>query len=124
MTTRRIFFSQLTLDARIGILEHELRDAQPLYIDAEFDTMVADPVNDQDIQTVLDYRDLRHAIVDECTRGHVNLLETLSERVMARILSEFSEVFRARIRISKPQAFSDCAGVGIELVRERPIGTP
>lgn len=117
MSTRRVFFSQLALDARIGILEHELRATQPLHIDAEFDVDVAEPVNDQNIQTVLDYRQLRHAMVDECTRAHVNLLETLCERVVARILAEFPAVRQVKIRISKPSAFSDCAAVGIEVQR-------
>src|SRR3546814_16761369 len=81
MSIRRIFFTQLALDARIGILEHELRATQPLHIDAEFDVDVTHQVHDQDIQTVLDYRQLRGAIVSDCTQAHVNLLETLYERV-------------------------------------------
>lgn len=119
MPTRRIFFNQLALDARIGILEHELRATQPLHIDAEFDVDITQEVNDQSIQSVLDYRLLRNAIVDECTHAHVNLLETLSERVVQRILSEFPLVQFVRIRISKPLAFSDCSAVGIELQRSR-----
>lgn len=120
MTRRRIFFSQLALDARIGILEHELRATQPLHIDAEFDLLIKQEVEDQDIHSVLDYRLLRQAIVDECTRCHINLLETLSERLVERIFTEFPDIVSTRIRISKPLAFSDCAAVGIEINRERP----
>lgn len=119
MPTRRIIFEQLALDARIGILEHELRATQPLHIDAEFDVDISKEVRDNDIQTVLDYRHLRNAIVDECTRQHVHLLETLAEQLVERIFSEFDEVSQIRIRISKPLAFSDCAAVGIELQRSR-----
>ena len=119
MPTRRIFFSQLALDARIGILEHELRATQPLHIDAEFDVDITQEVNDQNIQSVLDYRMLRNAIVDECTHTHINLLETLSERVVERIFNEFPLVQFVKIRISKPLAFSDCGAVGIELQRSR-----
>lgn len=119
MPTRRIFFSQLALDARIGILEHELRATQPLHIDAEIDVTVTQPVHDQNLQTVLDYRLLRNAIVEECTHAHVNLLETLIEQVADRLLREFPDVQQVKIRISKPSAFSDCAAVGIELVRSR-----
>ncbi len=117
--TRRIFFTQLALDANIGILEHELRATQPLHIDAEFDVEIVQDVHDKNLQTVLDYRLLRSAIVDECTQAHVNLLETLSERVVNRILHDFPEVQQVKIRISKPLAFSDCAAVGIELQRGR-----
>lgn len=124
MTRRRIFFSNLALDARIGILEHELRATQPLHIDAEFDVRVTQPVEDQNLQSVLDYRLLRQAIVDECTRAHINLLETLSERVVARIFNDFPDIQQARIRISKPSAFSDCAAVGIDITRERSDTSP
>lgn len=120
MLTRRIFFSQISLDARIGILEHELRATQPLHIDVELDVNVTQQVNDQNIQTVLDYRLLRNAIVQECTQAHVNLLETLTEQVVNRLFGEFPEITRVKIRISKPLAFSDCAAVGIELQRDRP----
>ncbi len=119
MSTRRIFFNQLALDARIGMLEHELNATQPLHIDAEFDVDVTQDVHDHNIQTVLDYRLLRNALVDECTSGHVHLLETLSERLISRILAEFPEVSSAKIRIGKPNAFPDCAAVGIEVQRTR-----
>ena len=93
MPTRRIFFTQLALDARIGILEHELRATQPLHVDAEFDVDVQQEVQDQDIRTVLDYR----------------------------LLREFPAVLRLKIRISKPLAFSDCAAVGLEIERGRVV---
>ncbi|HUH58807.1 MAG TPA: dihydroneopterin aldolase [Candidimonas sp.] len=119
MPTRRIFFTQLALDAHIGILEHELQTAQPLLIDAEFDADIGRQVDDNDIGSVLDYRLLRGAIIDECTRAHVNLLETLSERIVARIFADFEDIQRVKIRIGKPLAFRDCAAVGIELQRTR-----
>jgi dihydroneopterin aldolase len=115
MPTRRIILSGLALDARIGILEHELRATQPLHIDAEFDINIVQPVNDHDIRSVLDYRRLRDAIVDECTRARVNLLENLSEQVATRLLAEFGDIQSLRLRISKPMAFSDCTAVGVEL---------
>jgi len=119
MSTRRIFFDKLALDANIGILDHERRATQPLHIDAEFDVDVFCPIDDANISTVLDYRLLRHCIVDECTHAHVNLLETLVERVQDRVLREFAQVQRVRLRICKPLAFSDCAAVGIESERVR-----
>ncbi|MNT12081.1 Dihydroneopterin aldolase [compost metagenome] len=72
-------------------------------------------VDDHDIHSVLDYRRLREAIVEECTQAHVNLIETLSEQVAARLLADFQEIRSLRLRISKPMAFSDCAAVGVEI---------
>jgi dihydroneopterin aldolase len=114
MATRRIFLSGLALDARIGILEHERRATQPLHIDAEFDVDITRSVDDHDIHSVLDYRHLREAIVEQCTKAHVNLIETLVEQVAQRLLDDFPDIRSVRLRISKPMAFSDCQAVGVE----------
>lgn len=123
MTTRpilrRIFFDKLTIDARIGILEHELRATQPIYVDAEFDTLVHQPCNDNDINSVLDYRQLRQTIIDCCTQQHVNLLETLIEKTAQTILSQFPDIMRVQLRIRKPHAFTDCDAVGIQIELQR-----
>lgn len=119
MPTQRIFFKRLALDARIGILEHELRQTQPLHIDAEIDIQTTQQVNDNDINTVLDYRKIRSIIIEEATRQHIHLVEALGEMIGHRLLSEFNEITRVQLRISKPQAFSDCEGVGIEYVGTR-----
>jgi len=119
MATRRIIFSRLALDARIGILEHELRATQPVHIDAEIDVDIQRRVDDLDIHSVLDYRALREAIVQECTHTHVHLIETLTEQVAARLLADFAEIRALKLRISKPMAFSDCAAVGVEIQTSR-----
>lgn len=115
MTTRRIIFSRIALDARIGILEHERIATQPIHVDADIDVDVTQAVDDNNIGTVLDYRALHEAIVQECTRGHVNLLETLTELVANRLLIVFAEIRSVKVRITKPSAFADSVGVAIEV---------
>jgi dihydroneopterin aldolase len=115
MRTRRIFFTRLAIDAQIGILDHERGATQPLHIDAEIDLSVVDIPRHDGINEVLDYRRLREAIIDECTRAHVNLLETLCDRLAARLLTQFADVQHVKLRVSKPQAFADCVAVGIEI---------
>src|SRR5690625_6034119 len=78
---RRIYFERLALQAHIGILEHERQGTQPIYIDAQFDTLVHQPSDDNDISSVLDYRLLRQHMIQVCTTRHVNLLETLIEEL-------------------------------------------
>src|SRR5690625_7975550 len=87
--TRRIFFDKLALDANIGILEHERQSTQPIYVDAQFDTLIEGPSNDHDISSVLDYRLLRQHIIEICTTRHVNLLETLVEVLCRSRLERF-----------------------------------
>lgn len=119
MTTRRIFINNLVVQASIGMLDHELVHRQPLHIDAEFDTTITQDVQDEDIGTVLDYRQLREALIEVSTTEHTNLLETLVERLADRIQNDFPTVERVKIRASKPEAFADCDAVGIEIERSR-----
>ena len=119
MTTRRIVFSSIKLDAFIGILEHERLATQPIHIDAEIDVVVTQNIDDNDISSVLDYRLFHDAIVQECTRGHVNLLETLTDQVAKRLLALFAETRSVKVRITKTSAFSDCLGVAIEVIMHR-----
>lgn len=115
MRTRRIFFTRLAIDAQIGILDHERGATQPVHVDAEIDLAVASIPRHDGILEVLDYRRLREAIVDECTRTHVNLIETLCDRLAARLLAQFPDVLQIKLRVSKPQAFADCSAVGVEI---------
>lgn len=119
MSTRKIIFSRIALDASIGILDHERKTTQPIHVDAQMDVNIAQRVNDQDIGTVLDYRELHDTIVRECTRGHVNLLETLTDRVAQTLLDAFTEIRCVTVRITKPSAFADSAGVAIEVTLSR-----
>lgn len=119
MPTRRIFFSRLAIDSHIGILDHERVRTQPLHVDAEFDVQVRPPNGDDDIRDVLDYRRLRETLIDGCSGAHVNLLETLCDRLAQRVLQDFPDISAVRLRIGKPMAFADCAAVGIEVFATR-----
>ena len=46
-------------------------------------------------------------ILDECTAGHVNLLETLVGRLAQRLLT-LPGVRGVRVKITKPEIFADC----------------
>lgn len=117
--TRRVILDDLQVSASIGMLDHERTARQPLHIHAEFDTDASRPVDDTDIGSVLDYRRLREALIQETTHAHTDLLETLVDRSLARILRDFPDVLHVRLRICKPQAFDDCAAVCIEQSRSR-----
>jgi dihydroneopterin aldolase len=119
MNTRRIILEGLRLQAFIGMLDHERLARQSLVIRGEFDADASRPVDDHDIGSVLDYRALRNALIEESTQCHTDLLETLVERCLARILDEFPAIHHATIRICKPEAFDDCDAVCIEQSRSR-----
>jgi 7,8-dihydroneopterin aldolase/epimerase/oxygenase len=112
---RKIFLDKLRVQARIGILEHELKAPQLLLISIEVHLSSAGliPAAD-DVAHVFDYRHLHQTAVAEATACHVNMLETLAGRIATRLL-QFTPVLWVRVRLDKPTIFTDCDSVAVEI---------
>lgn len=117
--TRKIYIDGLHINASVGMLEHERLARQPLIIYGEFETDASTPIDDKNIDTVLDYRQLRSALINDIANAHTDLLETLTERCLSTIMRDFDMVSYAKIRICKPQAFDDIDAVCIEQTARR-----
>jgi dihydroneopterin aldolase len=98
----------LRFDANLGILELEKIAPQPIQVDAEL-SLGAQPLlpQDDDINSVLDYRKVRQIIINECTAEHVNLLETLIGKLANRLM-QLPGVLGVRVKIAKLEIFDDC----------------
>ncbi|WP_028357723.1 dihydroneopterin aldolase [Brackiella oedipodis] len=120
MAITQIFFKQLSVNTSVGVLNHEINKYQRVLIDVSLDiTLSDDTINDTDIASVLDYRFIRNAIIEECHQKHVHLIEVLGTQIAQRLIRDFAEVSTVRLRISKPEAFGDCEAVGIECIEHR-----
>lgn len=117
--TRKIILQGLEIQASVGMLDHERLARQPLIIDAEFITDASKTVDDSNIDTVLDYRQLRASIINDVAQHHTDLLETLTQRCLENIMANFADVITATIRICKPQAFEDIQAVCVEQTSTR-----
>lgn len=112
-----IVVRDLTLSCNIGVSAGERRVPQRLRFNLVLN--VARPSTyDDDFSKVVDYgavvRQLRKVVAEnECL-----LLETLADRVLNSYMEE-SRVCGGRLRIEKLDRYSDIAGLGIELQRER-----
>jgi 7,8-dihydroneopterin aldolase/epimerase/oxygenase len=117
---RRLILDRLQLQARVGILEHELLKPQALIVNimVELPAAPLTPASDE-ISQVLDYRHLRNAAIEESAGGHHNLLETLAGRIVERLLAHPS-VARVVVRIDKIEIFPDCDAVGVEIEAVKP----
>jgi 7,8-dihydroneopterin aldolase/epimerase/oxygenase len=118
--TQSIFITGLRIDARIGVHAHEKGRYQPLKLDAEIDISDAKfhPARDR-LEEVFDYQAARAAIIAVIDHGHIHLLETLAERVIARLF-DMPDVHAVKVRITKFTAFDDCDAVGVQVYRRRP----
>lgn len=106
--TQTLSLTGLRLSANLGILPQELDAPQPIAVDAELN-LGPQPLAPRDdaIYNVLDYRKVRQAIIDTCTAGHVNLLESLIGHVADRLM-QLPGVLGVRVKIAKLEIFSDC----------------
>lgn len=117
--TQQVFIEGLSIEARIGVFEHEKACTQPLAIDLELqvDAACFQPAHDR-LDEVFDYKGARAAVLEVAAAGHIHLLETFADRVLTRLLA-MPDVQSARIRIRKFTAFEDCASVGVVVQRSR-----
>ena len=98
----------LRFDANLGILEHELRAPQPIQVDAQLHLGQQNLLPQGDnIHHVRDYRKVRQLIIQECTREHTNLLESLIGKLSLRLLG-LPGVLGVRLRVAKLAIFDDC----------------
>ena len=113
----RILVRDLMLDARIGLHQHERIARQRIRIN--LDLAVADngPIDD-DYDKVVCYGELVTGVRHVVGAGHVNLVETLAERIAAMCLSD-PRVLSARVRVEKLDVFPEAESVGVEIERFR-----
>ncbi len=118
---RVLFVRQLACAAHIGVHRAEQGRAQRVLVDirAEIDDG-GRPLGDS-IHQVLDYGRLRDAALQVLGAGHIQLAETACERIAERCLA-LPTVQVVQVRLEKPEAFGDCAGIGCEVVRRKAPG--
>lgn len=114
--TRRVFVTDLVLDCLIGVHRHEKDGSQRVRINLDLDVFESEAPIDDRLSNVLCYEELITKIRRLANAGHVNLVETLAERI-ATVCLQGTDVRSARIRVEKLDVFSDAASVGVEIER-------
>jgi dihydroneopterin aldolase len=112
-----VFVRDLMLAARIGVHQHERIANQRLRINLDLTVAEDEPIDD-DLDRVVCYSELITGIRHVVGAGHVNLVETLAERI-ARMCLEDRRVLVARVRIEKLDVYAEAESVGVEIERRR-----
>ena len=115
---RHVIVRDLEIKTVIGVHDYEKRAAQRILVNADLAVEEEGPALSDRLDDVLDYAEVVRNIERIARAGHVNLVETLAERVAAWCL-EKPRVLSVRIRIEKPDVINNAAGVGIEITRSR-----
>lgn len=114
--TRHVFVSGLEVQTTIGVHDAEKRAPQRVIVHVDLKVRESGSVQSDRLVDVLDYAEVVR-LVERLTReGHVNLLETLAERIAEGCLAD-ARVLAVRIRLEKPDVIAHARAVGIEIER-------
>ena len=123
---RRMFVRDMVLDAHIGVHAHEFGRTQRVRINLDLavreeagpqGALMSRPgVGRDDLARVVDYERIVLGARAAVAAGHVQLVETLAER-LAELCLEDSRVAHVRVRVEKLDVFADMQSVGVEIER-------
>jgi dihydroneopterin aldolase len=112
---RKLFLRNYRIDANIGVHEFEKQGPQILLINAELYVPLAlTTPKDDHLSEVLDYDFMRSTIHRRVSQGHIHLQETLCDDI-ARLLLDNSIAVAVRVSTEKPDVYTDCDSVGVEV---------
>ncbi|MBB43696.1 MAG: dihydroneopterin aldolase [Rhodospirillaceae bacterium] len=114
--TQRVFVHDLILSALIGVHSHEKNTRQLIRINLDMEVS-NDCISIKDqLSDVVNYEDVIESVKKLVAEGHINLVETLAEKV-AQICLADKRVHSVKIQIAKINAFEDAGSVGVEICR-------
>jgi dihydroneopterin aldolase len=116
---RHLFVHDLVLDAQIGVHAHEKTGVQSVRINVDLSIAESDVPHDDALVRVVCYERLVNDIKEIVSAEHINLVETLAERI-AEVCFGDHRVLGARVRVEKLSIIAEAASVGVEIERLKP----
>lgn len=114
---RHVFVRDLVTQAHIGVWDHEKNGGQRVRINVDLEVDDSADHGDQ-IENVVCYNRVIEGIRAILSAGHINLAETLAERI-ADISLDDGRVRAARVRVEKLDVVAEATSVGIEIERRK-----
>ncbi len=114
---RHVFVNRLAVEASIGIHPHEREHKQTIWLTIDAGVL-EDSATPEAIGDVVCYEDMCRIATALASDGHIDLVETLAERIADRLMED-PRLVQIRVQIEKPQAIDQAASVGIAISRLR-----
>lgn len=114
--TYRVFVRDLVLPFEIGIHEHERRRTQKVRVNV--DLLVEGASANDDIGTVVNYETIVDGVRALARSGHVELVETLCERILDVCLDD-PRITEGKVMVEKLEVYPEAASVGVVVERRR-----
>lgn len=113
---RHVFVRDLVLSCNIGVHQHEKGRVQRVRINVDLGVLEGTTPHDDRLENVVCYEDVVTRVRGIVADGHINLAETLAERIAAVCLQN-PRCRSARIRVEKLDVFAEASGAGVEIER-------
>lgn len=113
---RHVFVRDLVMPAHIGVHGHEKGKQQRVRVNLDLAVIEGSEPPEDALGEVVCYEEIIDGVRTVVAEGHVNLVETLAERIAAVCLSD-PRVRMARVRVEKLDVFADVGSVGVEIER-------
>lgn len=115
----RLYIRRLEVPLRVGIHAFEKLGPQRVLLDVTLWARFNPDAPPDRLAGVVDYEAIVQGIRSMAVGEHINLLETLADRVAALCFAH-ERVMRVRVSAAKPDIFEDAEAVGVEIERVRP----
>ena len=115
---RHVFVRDLDLMAVIGIYDQEKVKPQRIVVNIDLSVSEGPNPGADDIGHVVSYEIVVKKVEAIIAEGHINLVETLCEKIAAACLKD-KRVMAARVRVEKPDVIENARSVGVEIERVR-----
>ena len=113
----KILIRNLVFPMKIGIYKHEKFKEQRVRVNLELRVYQKKDSIDDRIDNVICYEDIIKLIKNIASSKHLNLVETLAEKIAEECL-QIPESFLCKIKVEKLDVFDELESVGVEIVRE------
>ena len=113
---RHVFIRDLILTCLIGVHKHERKKPQRIRVNLDLAVTEQSVISTDRLADVVCYEDVADRIRSIVNNGHVNLVETLAEKIASKCLED-RRIKAMRVRIEKLDVFKDAASAGVEIER-------
>ena len=113
----RVFVRDLVLPCSIGIYPREKGLRRRVRVNAEIEVAAPLPVSD-DFADVVNYESIVAGIKAITEAGHINLVETLADRIATLCLAD-RRVRSTRVMVEKLDVWPETESVGVVVERKR-----
>jgi dihydroneopterin aldolase len=117
---RHVFLRDLVVVASIGVYKHEHETPQRVRINLDLAVREGEGPRHDDLAEVVCYEKIRDRVRGVVLDRHVNLVETMAERIAESCLTD-PRIRSVRVRVEKLDVFEDVTSVGVEIERSNAL---